>query len=82
MPKLARSLIHREAWFSPCFVSTCMQNQHKEKLFLRGDFRPLPNKKCSILRPLLSITFPQGFRISKNLGHPTSGSEGKIGFKI
>ena len=27
--------------------------------------------------PLLSITFPQGFRISKNIGHPTSGSGGK-----
>ena len=27
---------------------------------------------CSI-----SITFPQGFRISKNIGHPTSGSGGK-----
>ena len=26
---------------------------------------------------LLSITFPQGFRISKNIGHPTSGSGGK-----
>ena len=24
----------------------------------------------------LSITFPQGFRISKNIGHPTSGSGG------
>ena len=29
------------------------------------------------MRPLLSITFPQGFRISKNIGHPTSGSGGK-----
>ena len=29
------------------------------------------------LRPLLSITFPQGFRISKDIGHPTSGSGGK-----
>ena len=26
------------------------------------------------MRPLLSIAFPQGFRISKNIGHPTSGS--------
>ena len=34
------------------------------------------------LRPLLSITFPQGFRISKYFGHPTSGSGGKIGLKI
>ena len=29
------------------------------------------------MRPLLSITFPQGFRISKNIGLPTSGSGGK-----
>ena len=34
-------------------------------------------KKFSYLRPLLSITFPQGFRISKNIRHPTSGSGGK-----
>ena len=29
------------------------------------------------MRPLLSITFPQGFRISKNIGHPILGSGGK-----
>ena len=29
------------------------------------------------MTPLLSITFPQGFRISKNIGHPISGSGGK-----
>ena len=29
------------------------------------------------MTPLLSITFPQGFWISKNIGHPTSGSGGK-----
>ena len=29
------------------------------------------------MRPLLSITFPPGFGISKNIGHPTSGSRGK-----
>ena len=33
------------------------------------------------MRPLLSITFPQGFQISKNIGHPTSGSGGKKMFK-
>ena len=31
--------------------------------------------------PLLSITFPQGFWISKNLGHPTSRNGGKKTFK-
>ena len=25
------------------------------------------------MRPLLLIIFPQGFRISKNIGHPTLG---------
>ena len=29
------------------------------------------------MRPVLSITFPQGFQISKNIGHPTLGSGGK-----
>ena len=29
------------------------------------------------MRPFLSITFPQGFRISKNIDHPTSGYGGK-----
>ena len=35
----------------------------------------------SNLRPLLSITFAQGFRISKKLGHCTLGSGGKKTFK-
>jgi hypothetical protein len=29
------------------------------------------------VRPLLSSTFPQVFRISKNIGYPTSGNGGK-----
>ena len=33
--------------------------------------------KSSNLRPFLSITFCQGFRISKQLGHWTSESGGK-----
>ena len=80
MPFDQRSLIHREVWFPPCFVR---QNQQKTDFFLRGDFNHFLTK-CSILRPLLSSTFPQGFRIrfSKNCGHPTSGSGGKIGLKI
>ena len=51
-----------------------------------------PQKKCAailhpllvffkILRSLLLITFPQGFRISKNIGHLTLGSVGKNMFK-
>ena len=34
-------------------------------------------QKCSNVRPLLSITFPQGFRISNNIRHPNLGSGGK-----
>ena len=33
-------------------------------------------QKCSNLRPLLSITRPQGFQISKKFGHWTFGSGG------
>ena len=68
-----RSLIHREAWFPPCFVR---QNQHKKKKFVRR-FQTTSKQKCSNVRLLLYITFPQGFRISKNIGHPTSGNGGK-----
>ena len=72
-PFAQRSLIHREAWFPPCFVN---QNQQKKTFFLRR-FQTSSKQKCSNVRPLLSINFPQGFRISKNIGHPTSGSGGK-----
>ena len=49
---------------------------------MRDFFIISSQKKCSILRPLLSSTFPQGFRISKNFGHPTSESGGKMRLKI
>ena len=48
----------------------------KKKIFARR-FWTTSKQKCSNVRPPLSITFPQGFRISKNIGHPTSGSGGK-----
>ena len=44
-------------------------------------FKTTSKQKCSNLRTLLFITFPQGFRISKNIGHPTFGSGGKKTFK-
>ena len=53
------------------------KKSERKKLFLRGDFRQYFIQKCSHLRPFLSITFLQGFRISKNIGHPISGSGGK-----
>ena len=44
-------------------------------------FYILYEQKFSNLRPLLSITFPQGFRKSKKFGHWTLGSGGKKTFK-
>ena len=73
-----RSLIHREAWFSTCFVR---QNQRGKKLFFARRFQTTSKQKCSNLRPLLSITILQGIRIYKIFGHPTSGSGGKKTFK-
>ena len=84
MPLYQRTLIHREAWFPPCFVR---QNQQKNIFFFilffffARRFQTTFKQKCSNLRPLLCITFPQGFRISKNIGHLTSGSGGKKTFK-
>ena len=53
-----RSLIHQEAWFPLCFVR---QNQPKKTIFLVWQFQTTSKQKCSNLRPLLSISFPQGF---------------------
>ena len=49
----------------------------KKTFFFAPRLQTIFKQKCSYLRPLLSITFPQGFRISKNIGHPTSGRGGK-----
>ena len=49
----------------------------RKKLFSSRRFNTLYEQKFSNLRPLLPITFPQGFRISKKFGHWTSGSGGK-----
>ena len=50
-----RSLIHREAWFSPFFVR---QNQPK-KTFFFGDFRPLSNKNVQIWDHFFPFFFPK-----------------------
>ena len=47
------------------------------KLFLPRRFYTLYEQKFSNLRPILSITFPQGFRKFKMFGHLTLGSGGK-----
>ena len=54
-------------WFPPCLVR---QNQQKKTFLFARRFLTIFKQKCSNLRPLLSITFPQGFWISKNIGHP------------
>ena len=48
----------------------------KKTFFFPRRFQTIFKQKCSYLRPLLSITFPQEFRISKNIGHSNSGSGG------
>ena len=48
----------------------------KKYLFLRW-FYTLYEKKFSNLRPLLSITFAKGFKISEKFGHWTLWSGGK-----
>ena len=53
----------------------------KANSFLRGDLTPFISNKFTNLRPLLSITFPQEFQISKIFGHLTSGRGGKKTFK-
>ena len=58
-----------------------MQNLPKKNNFFVRQFYFLYKLKFSNVRPLLSITFPQGFQISKNFGYPTSGSGGKKTFK-
>ena len=53
------------------------KSAQKNNFFFTRQFYTTSLKKCSILRPLLSSIFPQGLRISKKFGHPTSGSGGK-----
>ena len=53
----------------------------KKTNFFIWRFQTSSKQKCSNLKPLLSIIFPQGFRISKNVGHLTLGSGGKKTFK-
>ena len=54
-----------------------MTKIRQKEHFLPRQFYVIFEQKSSNLRSLLSITFPQGFHVSKNIGHPTSGSGGK-----
>ena len=49
----------------------------KNFFFFARQFQTTSKQKISNLKPLLSITFPQGFRITRNIRHPTLGSGGK-----
>ena len=58
------------------------QNLPKKKpLFFAQKFYTLYEQKLSNLRPLLSLTFPQGVRKSKKFNHWTSENGGKKTFK-
>ena len=54
-----------------------MKKKIVQKHFLPWQFYTLYEQKLSNLRPLISITFPQGFRKSKKFGQSTSGSGSK-----
>ena len=83
MPKLVIHPLPEVSNPSGSVVSTmfCKAKSAKKQFFLARRFYTTFKRKCSNLRPLLSITFPQGFQISKNIGHPTLGSGGKKTFK-
>ena len=49
----------------------------EKNFFFARRFSTIFKQKYSYLRPLLFVTFPQGFRISKNTGYPTSETGGK-----
>ena len=55
--------------------------EKKRRKKISRQFYTLYEQKFSNRRPLLSITFPQGFRKSKKFGHWTLGSVGKKTFK-
>ena len=83
MPKLAIRPLTRVLYPSGSVVSTFFlrQNQPKKTFFFVSRFETTSKQNCSNLRPLLSITFPQGFRITKNIGHWTLGNGDKKTFK-
>ena len=65
-------------------VSTmfCLAKSAKNKLFLCGDFRPLPNKNVQFWDHFFPALFPRNSESLKIFRHPTLGSGGKIGLKI
>ena len=68
-------------WGQKTFKQSEQIKKSKKNTFFAGQFYTFYEQKFSNLRPLLSITFPQGFRESKKFGHWTLGSGGKKRFK-
>ena len=64
------------------FLLVSLNSPGKKTLFFSffWQFYSLYEQKFPTLRPHCSITFSQGFQISKKLGHWTSGSGGKKTF--
>ena len=48
--------LSNKTWWKPCFVR---QNQQKNNLFLRGDFRQLSNKNVQIWDPFFPLLSPK-----------------------
>ena len=74
MPFDHRSLIHREAWLSPCFV----RQNHQKKLFF---CMAILNHFQTKMFKSETTSFHYFSRSSKNIGDPTSGNGGKKTFK-
>ena len=64
-----RSLIHREAWFPPCYVR---KNQQKKTFSCAAILDHFQTKMFKCQTTSFHF-FPQGFRISKNIAHLTLG---------
>ena len=70
--------------FLESFGKLVFQERIYQKKSLFVFFMTISDQFCAYklsLRPLLSITFPQGFQKSKKFGHWTSGNGGKKTFK-
>ena len=59
----------------------CKAKSAKKKLFLCGDFSPLPNKNVQIWDHLFPLLFFKDSESLNNIGHQTFGSGGKKTFK-
>ena len=72
--KLAKPVYSDSSWIS---CGEAVTNKKQKNFFWPQHFYTTFEQKCSNLRPVLSITFPQWCWISKMFGHLTLGSGGK-----